>query len=385
MANVAPRPYKLQVPDETLADLRERLARVRWPDEAPDAEAWQYGTDLGYLRDLVAYWREGYDWRAQEAALNALPQFTAPVAGVDLHFLHVPGHGPRPLPLLLSHGWPGSVLEFHKLIPLLTDPARHGAEAADAFTIIAPSLPGYTLSFHSGQKRFSVPAIADAFSELMVNVLGYSRFGAQGGDWGAFISAALGLDHAEHLVGIHLNLLPLRRDQRPPSGDDPELVAWRAELDHWLREETGYSSIQGTRPQTLAYALSDSPVGLAAWIVDKFRAWSDCGGNVETRFSRDELLTNIMLYWVSGAIGSSFWPYYARQHEGWLLPPRTVSAPMGYCSFPKDILHPPRALAEQAFSDIQRWTVQTSGGHFAALEEPQALAADIRAFFRPLR
>jgi pimeloyl-ACP methyl ester carboxylesterase len=381
-----PRVFQLRVSDEVLTDLRNRLSRIRWPDEAPDGTPWQYGTDLSYLQNLVAYWRDGYDWRSQEAGLNTFPQFIVPVGGIDLHFMHVRGVGPNPMPLILSHGWPGSVLEFGKLIPLLTDPARHGGDAADAFSVVAPSLPGYTLSFSPGQPRFSQLAIADVFAELMVDVLGYDRFGAQGGDWGAFISTALGLNHAEHILGIHLNLLPLRRDGPPLQGDDPEFVAWRAELDHWLREETGYSSIQGTKPQTLAYALTDSPVGLAAWILEKFRTWSDNDGDVEASFTRDELLTNIMLYWVTGAIGSSFWPYYARQHDGWVLPgARQVEVPTGYCSFPRDILHPPRALAERAFTNIQRWTLMQRGGHFAALEEPQALADDIRAFFRPLR
>lgn len=382
----AVQPFQLHVEDQVLEDLQARLRRVRWPDEAPGAPAWQYGTDRAFLQELVAYWRDQFDWRAQEAALNAFPQFTTSLQGINLHFLHVPGTGANPMPIILSHGWPGSVLEFHKLIPLLTDPARFGGDAADAFTVVAPSLPGYTLSFTPGQPRFSLPAIADLFAKLMEDVLGYRRYGAQGGDWGSFISAALGLNHAQAVVGIHLNLLPLRRDDAPPAGDDPESTIFRAELAHWLREETGYSTIQGTKPQTLAYALTDSPVGLAAWIVEKFRNWSDCDGDVEASFSKDELLTNVMLYWVTGAIGSSFWPYYARQHEGWLLPgPRQVGVPMAYASFPKDILHPPRSLAERAFSNIQRWTVQPRGGHFAAFEEPQALAADIRAFFRPLR
>jgi pimeloyl-ACP methyl ester carboxylesterase len=381
-----PRAFRLDVSDAVLADLHARLERVRWPDEAPGGAAWQFGTDLRYLRGLVDYWRDGYDWRTHEARLNAWPQYTARAGGIELHFAHVPGIGPRPMPLVLSHGWPGSVLEFVKLIPLLTDPASHGGHAADAFTVVAPSLPGFTLSFAAGQPRLALPAMADVFAELMVEVLGYQRFAAQGGDFGAFISAALGLNHADNVVGIHLNLLPLKRDDPPPAGDDPELVLWRTELGRWLREETGYSAIQGTKPQTLAYALTDSPVGLAAWIVEKFQTWTDCDGDLESRISRDELLTNIMLYWVTGAIGSSFWPYYARQHEGWLLPgPRKVEVPTGYCSFPGDILHPPRVVAEQAFANIQRWTVQPRGGHFAALEEPQALAEDIRAFFRPLR
>jgi microsomal epoxide hydrolase len=299
------------------------------------------------------------------------------VADIDLHFIHLPSENPSAMPLLLSHGWPGSVWEFHKVLPLLTD----------HFSVVAPSLPGYGLSFKPGQRRFGAPAIADAFASLMRDVLGYARFAAQGGDWGAFISAYLGYAHASDVIGIHLNLLPLRRDGPHlfPEGDEPDVVAYRAELANWLKEETGYSSIQGTRPQTLAYALHDSPVGLAAWIIEKFRAWSDCGGDVESRFSRDDLLTNIMLYWTTGAIGSSFWPYYARQHEGWVLPgERRVEVPTAYQSFPRDILHPPRSLAERSFN-IRRWTVEQSGGHFAALEEPEALAQDVRAFFQDLR
>lgn len=382
------RSFTLDVPESVLVDLRERLQRVRWPDEPPHGSPWQFGTDLRYLQELVSYWRDDFDWSAQQARLNEFPQYTAPVAGIDLHFLHVPGVGPQPMPLLLSHGWPGSIWEFHKIIPMLTDPARFGGDAADAFTVVAPSLPGYTLSFRPGQPRFGVPDIGRAFTDLMRDVLGYQRFAAQGGDWGSFISAYLGFTEPQHVVGIHLNLMPLRRE--PPSTqaspDDAELAAYRAELEHWLREETGYSTIQATKPQTLAYALTDSPVGLAAWIVEKFRTWSDCDGDVERSFSRDDLLTNIMLYWVSGAIGSSFWPYYSRQHDGWPLPAggQRVEVPTAYQSFPKDILHPPRSLAERAFN-IQRWTVSPTGGHFAALEQPERLAEDVRAFFRDLR
>jgi pimeloyl-ACP methyl ester carboxylesterase len=387
---VTPRSFVLNVSDTVLDDLRVRLERARWPDEAPDGAPWQYGTDLRYLRDLVTYWQQTFDWRAQEARLNTFKQYTAPVAGIDLHFIHEPGIGPRPLPLVLSHGWPGSVWEFYKLIPMLTDPGRFGGDPADAFTIVAPSLPGYPLSFQPGQARFSQVAIADAFATLMRDVLGYARFAAQGGDWGSFISAALGLNYPESVVGVHLNLLPLRRDPPPgsasdPGPEEPEMAGFRAELDHWLREETGYSAIQGTKPQTLAYGLTDSPVGLAGWILEKFRTWSDCDGDVERCFTKDELLTNIMLYWTTGAIGSSFYPYYARQHAGWPLPgDRRVEVPTAYMSFPKDILHPPRSMAERAFN-IQRWTIAPRGGHFAALEEPELLARDIREFFRPLR
>jgi microsomal epoxide hydrolase len=381
---MTPTPFTLHVPDEVLADLRARLARVRWPDEAPGA-GWAHGTSLAYMKDLVAYWLGTYDWRAQESRLNAWRQFTVPLGGIDLHFIHEPGVGPAPFPLVLSHGWPGSIVEFERLIPMLTDPARFGGDPADAFTVVAPSLPGYALSFRPGQPRLGVVEIADLFASLMTDVLGYRRFAAQGGDWGAFITSCLGAAYPERLAGIHVNLLAVRRDQTAPATASDEEKGYLDQLAHWLREETGYMQIQGTKPQTLAYGLTDSPVGLCAWIVEKFRTWSDCGGDVERRFSRDVLLTNVMLYWVTGAIGSSFWPYYARAHSAWPISERRpVKVPTAYASFPREILHPPRAWAERVY-DIRRWTVMPAGGHFAALEEPELLAADIRAFFRALR
>ena len=380
-----PRPFTLRVSDTVLSDLQARLDRVRWPDQPPHGDPWQFGTNLAYLQELVQYWKSGFDWRAQEARLNAFPQFIAPAGGIDVHFIRVEGKGPNPMPLLLSHGWPGSVWEFNTIIPMLTDPARFGGDPADAFTVIAPSLPGYTLSFSPNQPRFGVPDISHAFTELMRDVLGYQRFAAQGGDWGSFISAFLAYSVPEHVIGIHINLIPLRREPPSIADDDPAVIAYRSELEYWLREETGYSTIQGTKPQTLAYALTDSPIGLAAWILEKFHTWSDCHGDIESRFSKDDLLTNIMLYWVSGAIGSSFWPYYSRLHDGWPLPAdHRIEVPTAYQSFPRDILHPPRVLAERAFN-IQRWTVSPSGGHFAAMEEPERLAEDVRAFFRTLR
>jgi microsomal epoxide hydrolase len=381
---VTPRPFALRVADDVLADLRERLARVRWPDEVPGA-GWAHGSSLAYMKELVAYWRERYDWRTHEARLNGWRQFTVELGGLDLHFIHEPGVGPAPLPLLLSHGWPGSIVEFERLIPLLTDPARFGGDPGDAFTVVAPSLPGYTLSFRPGQPRLGVVEMADLFASLMTDVLGYRRFAAQGGDWGAFITSCLGAAYPDRLAGIHVNLLAVRRDQTPPAAPTDDERRYLEQLAHWLREETGYMQIQGTKPQTLAYGLTDSPVGLAAWIVEKFRTWSDCGGDVERRFSKDVLLTNVMLYWVTGAIGSSFWPYYARAHSAWPIPEkRPVKAPTAYAAFPREILHPPRAWAERVY-DIRRWTVMPAGGHFAALEEPELLAADIRAFFRDLR
>ena len=379
-----PVPFTLHVDDDAIADLRQRLARARFPDQAP-GEPWAYGSDVGYLRELVAYWQTTFDWRAQEARLNAFAQFKVPLEGIDVHFLHVEGNGPAPMPLLLSHGWPGSVFEFVDILPRLTDPARFGGDPRDAFTVVAPSLPGYGLSFSPGQQRFAIERVADCFAALMTEVLGYPRFAAQGGDWGAFVTSRLGHAHADKLVGIHLNLLTVPRDPKLLASGTADEQAYLAELKHWLDEESGYQWIQGTRPQTLAFGLTDSPAGLAAWIVEKFRAWSDCGGDVERVFSKDELLADIALYWFTGAIGSSFWPYYARRHGPWPIPQRGVAVPMGYAEFPREILHPPRSVAATMYTDIRRWTQMPAGGHFAAMEQPEALAREIVEFFRPLR
>jgi microsomal epoxide hydrolase len=366
----APKPFRLHVPDAALADLKERLARTRWPDEPP-LGPWSTGTSLSYLKNLLDYWQTGFDWRAQEARINRFRQFSVPIRGIELHFIHEPGRGADPMPLLLSHGWPGSIVEFNTIIPLLTE----------HFTVVAPSLPGYTLSFKPGQKRFGIEDIADTFAELMTGVLGYQRFGAQGGDWGGFVSSVLGWKYPGLLSGIHLNLLGVRRDPKLVSSA-PEELAYRKQLEHWLREETGYQWIQGTKPQTLAYGLTDSPAGLAAWIAEKFRSWSDCDGVIENAILRDDLLANISLYWFTGAIGSSFWPYYARMHGPWPIPEgKTVDVPTGYAEFPKEILRPPRSLAARTYTNIRRWTEMKKGGHFAALEQPHALAAEVTAFF----
>ena len=370
---MTPRPFQLHVPEPQIGDLRDRLARTRFPDEAPDAP-WLFGTSLAYMRELVRYWKDDFDWRAQEAKLNELRHFTLPIRGIDLHFIHEPGRCANPLPLLLSHGWPGSIVEFRRLIPLLTE----------RFTVVAPSLPGYTLSFKPGQKRFSVEEMADVFAELM-DQLGYPRFAAQGGDWGAFVSSVLGLKYPERLIGVHLNLLAVRRDPKIPSSSREEKI-YLQELARWLKEETGYQWIQGTKPQTLAFGLSDSPAGLAAWIAEKFRKWSDCDGVIENAVSRDDLLTNISLYWFTGAIGSSFWPYYARLHSPWPIPEgSTVDVPTGYADFPKEILRPPRSLAAGTYTDLRRWSTMQRGGHFAALEQPEALAREILEFFSGLK
>ena len=316
------------------------------------------------MRELVVAWREHFDWRKHEARINRLRQFKVPLRGIELHFIHQPGRSANAMPLLISHGWPGSIVEFLELIPVL----------AERFTVVAPSIPGYTLSFTPGQPRFGTEEIAECYAELMAQ-LGYERYGVQGGDWGAFIGSRLAARYPERVIGLHLNLLAVRRDPKIAAAT-PEEGEYLRQLAHWLKEETGYQAIQGTKPQTLAYGLTDSPAGLAAWIAEKFRTWSDGG------ISREDLLANISLYWFTGAIGSSFWPYHARLHRPW--PFETVNVPTGYAEFPKEILRPPRSLAEQAYTDLRRWSVMPRGGHFAALEEPRALAGEIAAFFGSL-
>jgi pimeloyl-ACP methyl ester carboxylesterase len=382
---MTPIPFKLEIPDADIEDLKRRLRRARFPDQAPDAP-WAYGTDVDYMKALVSWWQDQFNWRAQEAKLNAFPQFKVPLHGIDLHFIRVEGKGPAPMPLLLMHGWPGSVFEFMEVIPRLTDPARFGGDAMDAFTVVVPSLPGFGLSFRPGQPRFSIEQIADCLHDLMKNVLGFKRFGAQGGDYGAFSATRLGIAHPDSLLGIHLNFLVVRRDLPVPPESTLEERTYFDDLAKWTKMEIGYQQIQGTKPQTLAYGLTDSPTGLAAWLIEKFRTWSDCNGDVERVHSRDSLLANICLYWFTGAIGSSFWPYYARIHHAWPIPNGAkVMVPTGYAAFPKEIIRPPRSIAETVYGNIQSWTPMAAGGHFAAMEQPDALATDIAAFFRALR
>jgi pimeloyl-ACP methyl ester carboxylesterase len=379
-------PFRIAVPDAVLTDLHERLARTRFPDEIPDS-GWTYGTNLAYLRELVAYWRERYDWRAEETRLNRCQQFRARVGDLRIHFIHERGAGPQPFPLVITHGWPGSVAEFTKILGPLTDPARHGGDPADAFDVVAPSMPGYGFSDHPTTPGMEPERIAALWAELMAG-LGYARFGAQGGDWGAMVTTYLGLCHADRVAGIHLNMVvavPEDRNNPDLTGVTPEELGGLMEMQQWLKEETGYQSIQGTKPQTLAYALNDSPAGLAAWIVEKFRSWSDCDGDVERRFTKDELLTDVMLYWVPEAANASCRLYYEAVHAD-KFPPTgfRVEVPTGCAIFPKEIIKPPRVWAERAFN-VQRWTRLPRGGHFAAMEEPELLVEEIRAFFRPLR
>jgi len=384
MANGKVQAFKIEVVEPVLTDLRARLERTRLPDEIPGS-GWRYGTNLAYLKELVEYWRTRYDWRLNERELNRFSHFRADVDGLGIHFIHQPGRGPNPKPLLLLHGWPGSVYEFQQIIPMLTDPAAHGGDPRDSFTVIAPSLPGYGFSDHPRAPGMNIEAMAAIFLKLMTTTLGYQRFAVQGGDWGAVITSCIGYAYTSSVTGIHINMLGVGpaegRGAASPSEDEKKFLAEAAKFRH---EEAGYQAIQGTKPQTLAYGLNDSPAGLAAWIVEKFRTWSDCGGDVERSFTKDQLLTNIMIYWVTETINSSTRLYYEYRHNPWRLAPNTrVEAPTAVAAFPREILRAPRGWAERAYN-IRRWTEMPAGGHFAAMEQPSALAADIRAFFREL-
>ncbi len=385
-----PAPFTIAVPDAVLADLITRLAATRFPQLVGD-DGWDDGTAPLYLRDLIRYWRDDFDWRAQEAALNRFAQFREAVDGTAIHFIHERGRGPQPLPILLLHGYPDGFHRFIKLIPLLSDPASHGGDPADAFDVIVPSLPGYGFSEPRPQAGGAF-GFADVMHKLMTDTLGYHRYGVHGGDWGGVVTELLARSHGAHLAGIHLTDVPFFHIFRKPKDLSAAEKSFFKKTEAWQREEGAYAMIQGTRPRSIGPGLNDSPAGLAAWIVEKFQRWGDCGGEVETRFSKDELLTNIMIYWASQTIETSFQPYRDFMKAGalrWtgeavrgLIGSHTT--PAAFARFPADISHPPREWAERFFN-VRRWTEMPAGGHFAAFEEPQLLAEDIRAFFRPLR
>ncbi len=375
--------FRIHVEDAVLQDLRHRLERARLPDQIPGS-GWQYGTDRDYMAGLLRYWRSDYDWRSHEARLNELPHFKAEIDGIDLHFVHVRSKEPGALPLVITHGWPGSVYEFMDVIGPLTDPVAHGGDAADAFHLVLPSMPGYAFSSPSRHPGMGVDSVAGVIAKLMER-LGYGRYAAQGGDWGSAVAAWLARDNPDRLVGIHLNMV----GGGPPEGlADPEAGIPDWELDRhreraeWWRGENAYGNIQGTKPLTLAYALNDSPVGLAAWIVEKFRAWSDCGGDVESRFTKDQLLTNIMLYWVTGSMPSAVRLYYESRRSGRRA--ARVEVPTAVAVFPGEIFFSPRKWVESRYN-VAQWTEMPRGGHFAAMEEPELYVEDVAKFFRGLR
>ena len=379
-------PFKIEVPDATLQDLKHRLDNTRWPDEIPGA-GWDYGTNLGYIKELVEYWRTGFDWKAQEKLINSFSHFKADVDGLGIHFIHEKGKGPNPMPLIMTHGWPGTFFEMYKVIPMLSDPASHGGDPADAFDVVVPSMPGYGFSEATHDRGLDTFAVSGMWAKLMSDSLGYRRFAAQGGDWGARVTAKLGLSHGEKVLGIHTTSVTSPTPYQGP-GTRELSEAEKGMLKHreqWLAAEGGYSHIQSTKPQTLSYGLNDSPAGLAAWIVEKYRRWSDCGGNVESRFTKDELLTTITIYWATQSINSSTRLYNESFIKAWNLEKdEKIQVPVAVAAFPAENTVPLREWAERSFN-IQQWTDMPSGGHFAALEEPVRLVEDIRKFFRGLR
>jgi pimeloyl-ACP methyl ester carboxylesterase len=372
-------PYRIDIPQGALDDLRDRLGRTRWPDELPGV-GWDLGVPLDYLKGLAEYWATTYDWRGQEAALNEFAQFTTVIDDQNVHFLHARSPEPEALPLLITHGWPGSIAEFLDIIGPLTDPAAHGGDPADAFHVIAPSIPGFGFSGPTHETGWNTVRVAYAWAELMRR-LGYERYGAQGGDTGALVSPELGRIDPEHLAGIHVNNLLTF-----PSGELHDLSdadQGRLKLmQRWQNEMAGYASIQSTRPQTLAYALTDSPAGQLAWIVEKFKEWTDPAARLpEDAVDRDRLLTDVTIYWLTATAGSSARLYYEGA-KSWGQPTEPSAVPTGVAVFPMDITI--RSIAESQHN-IVRWTEFDRGGHFAAMEAPGLLVADIREFFRPLR
>lgn len=374
-------PFRIVIGEDVLLDLWERIAKARIPDGI-SAYGWEQGTEPGYLRGLMEYWGNGYDWREQEDQLNRFDQFMGNAGGQPLHFIHIRASDPRSKPLLLLHGWPGSIYEFHKLIPLLNHPQLDGGEGRESFHLVVPSLPGYGFSPAPKEPGASPRQMGKWIAALMREELGYSRYYVQGGDWGSVIGSWIAFDCPEEVAGLHLNMAGLRPrigEGSPPLSDEEKAFLARAKEKR--REEFAYQAIQGTRPQSLGVGLNDSPAGLAAWVVEKFRAWSDCGGVLENSFTRDEIITNLMLYWVTGSITSSMRLYYEyRKAEPSLPPNQRVETPTAFSNFPREILNPPRSWVERAYN-LVKWTDMPRGGHFAALEEPELLAEDIHAAF----
>jgi epoxide hydrolase len=369
--------FRIDVPSEVLDDLHARLAHTRWP-EAECVDDWSQGIPLGYTRELAAYWADGYDWRSRQAALNRFDQFTTEIDGLDIHFIHQRSPHADALPLVITHGWPGSIAEFQKVIEPLVNPPSGRAE--DAFHVVCPSLPGYGFSGKPSKTGWGVGKIAEAWETLMLR-LGYDRYGAQGGDWGAAVTTQIGRNRG-HCIAIHLNM-PIARPAAGSGGDltvdEQQALAAYAEHRQW---GTGYSKQQSTRPQTLGYGLVDSPVGQLAWIVEKFWAWTDCDGHPENAVSRDELLDNVMLYWITGS-GASSARLYWESFNSFITDGR-VELPTGVAAFPKEILRTPRRWCEAAYN-ITHWTTMPRGGHFAAFEQPDLFVDDVRAFFATVR
>jgi pimeloyl-ACP methyl ester carboxylesterase len=379
--------FHIEIPEADLSDLRERLARTRWP-ESETVEDWSQGVPRAYMQELCSYWAEGYDWRATEARLNTLPHFRTEIEGLGIHFVHVRSPHPDALPLVITHGWPGSIVEFLKVIGPLADPTAYGGDAADAFHVVCPSLPGYGFSDKPTQRGWTVERIANAWTRLMAR-LGYERYGAQGGDWGTSIATSIGQQDPDHVAGVHLS--PPIAAPDPATFDDlteTERAALAAR-EHSREWDSGYSAQQATRPQTVGYGLVDSPAGLCAWIVEKFWSWTDCDGHPENVLTRDELLDNVMLYWLPGTGASSARLYWEsiRQVSKRLNRANVdvVTVPTGGSIFPKENPRPSRRWAEKRYTNIRYWNELDKGGHFAAFEQPDLFVGEVRSFFRLVR
>jgi pimeloyl-ACP methyl ester carboxylesterase len=372
-------PFTIAVPDADLADLRDRLSRVRWPD-AETVDDWSQGAPLAYVRDLCEHWRTSYDWRVVESKLNALGQFRAEVDGLGIHFLHERSPHEDAVPLVLTHGWPGSVVEFLKVIGPLTDPTAHGGSAEDAFHVVCPSLPGYGWSDQPTETGWGIPKTAAAWASLMVDELGYDRFGAQGGDWGSMVTSALGANHADHVIGIHLNMaIALPTSMEDLTEAETSALAG---MQHYQQWDSGYSKQQSTRPQTLGYGLADSPAGQCAWILEKLWAWTDCDGDPANALTRDEMLDDITLYWLTNTAASSARLYWESFESASLDP---VSVPAGISVFPHEIFRTSERWARNRFTDLRHFSALDKGGHFAAWEQPETFVDEVRTFFRTVR
>ena len=381
-------PFRVDVPASQLDDLRRRLRTTRWADDFGN-ETWRYGVERSWLEEMVRYWAEDFDWRAQEAAINAFPQFRIELDGVPLHFVHVRGTGPSPTPLLLTHGWPWTFWDWKDVIAPLADPAAYGGDPADAFDVVVPSLPGYGFSAPLRTTGIGARRVAELWVQLM-GVLGYERFAAAGGDWGAIVTAELGHAHSEHVRGVYLTLpmIPGVNLRDVPADAFAEDEAWMAQRSREARPAImSHSTVHIHDPQTLAYALCDSPVGTAAWIWERRRNWSDCDGDVVGLYGRDFLCTTASIYWLTNTIGTSLRLYHEHFTRGWpALHDRTpvISVPTGFGVSPKEVLMLPRAWAEEK-TDLRRWTIFPKGGHFAPAEQPDRLIHEYRDFFRDLR
>jgi len=375
-------PFRIDIPDALLQDLKRRLGDTRWPGEISGG-GWDYGSELGYVKSLCEYWKNEFDWRDQERKINSFSNYTTDIDDLNVHFIYEKGKGPDPLPLVITHGWPSTFAEMLDIIPMLTDPESHGGSAADSFDVVVPSIPGYGFSQKPELPGMNVAKVASIWTKLMTKELGYESFVAQGGDWGAAISTALGALHGDVVQSIHLTMASGLTDlDAALSGDEKKFLEHRT---WWQENEGAYGHMPRTKPQTLSYGLNDSPAGLAAWIVEKWRSWSDCNGTIESRFTKDQLLTHITIYWVTQTLESSVRLYYETAHaEPVLGIGGKVEIPTNFASFPVEIAYPPREWIER-FYNLRRFSIMSSGGHFAATEEPSLLADDIRSAFRFLR